>query len=167
MKYEDGPAVEVEVHIDASPAVVWDLISDITLPARFSLEFQGGDWLDGADGGQPAIGARFVGRNRHQAIGEWQTTCIVVACDRDRVFGWAVGDADNPSASWTFEIDNDDGGGVRLRQRARLGPAPSGLTPAIRAMPDKEERIIGRRLEEHRVNMQATVDGIKAIAERP
>jgi hypothetical protein len=32
-------------------------------------------------------------------------------------------------------------------------------------MPDKEERIIERRLEEHRANMQATVDGIKALAE--
>ena len=42
---------------------------------------------------------------------------------------------------------------------------PSGLTPAIAAMPDKEERIILRRLEEHRANMQATVEGIKALAE--
>ena len=54
---------------------------------------------------------------------------------------------------------------MRLRQWAQLGPAPSGLTPAIEAMPDKEERIIARRLAEHRANMEATVNGIKSVAE--
>jgi hypothetical protein len=32
-------------------------------------------------------------------------------------------------------------------------------------MPDKEERIVARRQAEHAANMQATVDGIKALAE--
>ncbi len=37
-----------------------------------------------------------------------------------------------------------------------------GLTAAIEARPDKEERIVDRRLGEWRRNMQATVDGIKS-----
>lgn len=162
MKYADGPTVEVAVVIDAPAERVWALISDIDLPARFSSEFQGSHWMDGATG--PAPGARFVGRNRHPATGEWETTCVVTECEPGRSFGWAVGDADYPSASWRFDIE-DEGSGVRLRQWARLGPAPSGLTPAILAMPDKEERIVARRLDEHRANMQATVDGVKALAE--
>jgi hypothetical protein len=32
-------------------------------------------------------------------------------------------------------------------------------------MPEKESRIIFRRLEEHRGNMQKTVDGVKHLAE--
>jgi len=47
----------------------------------------------------------------------------------------------------------------------RMGPAPSGLSIAIDAMPDKEERIVERRQAEHAANMQATVDGIKALVE--
>jgi hypothetical protein len=39
------------------------------------------------------------------------------------------------------------------------------LTIAITNMPDKEERIVARRLEEWRRSMQATVEGIKALAE--
>jgi hypothetical protein len=54
---------------------------------------------------------------------------------------------------------------VRLRQGMRMGPAPSGLNIAIDAMPDKEERIVARRLEEHVANMRATLDGIKQLAE--
>ena len=46
-----------------------------------------------------------------------------------------------------------------------MGPAPSGLTIAITAMPDKEERIVARRLEEYETNMRATVEGIKQLAE--
>jgi hypothetical protein len=32
-------------------------------------------------------------------------------------------------------------------------------------MPDKEERIVARRLQEWERNMRATVEGIKALAE--
>ena len=46
-----------------------------------------------------------------------------------------------------------------------MGPAPSGLSIAIEAMPEKEERIVARRLDEFRANMQATVEGIKELAE--
>ena len=46
-----------------------------------------------------------------------------------------------------------------------MGPASSGLTAAIKARPDKEERIVAVRLAEWQRNMQATVDGIKALAE--
>jgi 4-carboxymuconolactone decarboxylase len=40
------------------------------------------------------------------------------------------------------------------------------LTPAIEAMPDKEGRIVAGRLKEWQQNMDATVSGIKGIAER-
>jgi hypothetical protein len=160
MRYADGPTVEVDVLIDAPAERVWQLVSDIELPARFSSEFLGASWLD--DG--PAVGARFVGRNHHDALGEWETTSIVYRFEPAKAFGWHVTDADNPSSSWWFTMDEEPDG-VRLRQGVRMGPAPSGLSIAIAAMPDKEERIIARRLEEFERNMRATLDGIKQLAE--
>lgn len=160
MRYADGPSAEVEIYIDAPPARVWDLVSDIELPARFSEELQGAQWLDET----PAVGARFQGRNRHPAVGEWETTSYVVAYEPERTFAWAVGDPDRPGASWRFELA-PEGSGTRLKQSMRMGPARSGLNAAIDAMPDKEERIIARRLDEHRKNMTATIEGIKALAE--
>ncbi|MGH9059354.1 MAG: SRPBCC family protein [Acidimicrobiales bacterium] len=155
MKYADGPSVEVETRINTSPRVVWEWVSDVTVPARFSEELQEVVRIDET---------HFVGRNRHAAVGAWETTCTVVANEPGVVFAWVVGEPDNPSAQWRFLMEPAHGG-TRLRQWMRMGPAPSGLTPAILAMPDKEERIIARRLDEHRVNMQATVDGIKGLAE--
>src|SRR4051794_35154524 len=160
MRYADGPTVEAEVVIAAPIERVWALVVDIDLPARFSPEFQGASWLD--DG--PAVGARFVGRNHHPAMGDWETTSIVSRYEPMHAFAWDVSDADNPSASWWFELD-EDAGGVRLRQGGRMGPAPSGLSIAITAMPDKEERIVARRLEEWESSLRATLDGIKALAE--
>jgi hypothetical protein len=162
MRYADGPTAEVAVHVEAPPSAVWPLVSDINLPARFSGEFVRGEW---AEGSSPGLGARFVGHNHHDAVGDWQTTSTVVEFEPDRRFGWAVGDPGYPSALWRFELERA-GSGTRLRQWMRLGPAPSGLTPAIERWPDKEERIIDRRLAEHRANMQATIQGIKELAER-
>jgi uncharacterized protein YndB with AHSA1/START domain len=160
MRYDEGPSVEVDVLIDAPIGRVWQLVSDIELPARFSSEFLGATWVD--DG--PALGARFTGRNHHAAMGEWETTSIVSRYRPPHEFGWSVTDADDPSSSWWFELE-EEGDRVRLRQGMRMGPAPSGLSIAIAAMPDKEERIIARRLDEHAQNMRATLEGIQRLAE--
>ena len=162
MRYADGPTAEAQVYVDAPPEQVWAVVTDINLPARFSSEFQGADWLDGVT--EPAVGARFVGRNRHPATGEWETTSEIVACDSARLLSWAVGGSENPAATWRFELA-PEGEGTRLRQWMRMGPAPSGLNIAIDAMPEKEERIIERRQAEHTTNMLATLEGIKALVE--
>jgi Polyketide cyclase / dehydrase and lipid transport len=162
VRYSENPTARVEVHVAAPPEAVWPLVSDISVPARFSTELAGADWVDGS--GAPCVGARFTGRNHHDAIGDWQSTCVVVTCAEGQAFGWVVGDPAYPSARWGFELEAR-GGGTRLRQWATLGPAPSGLTPAITAMPDKEERIVARRLAEHEANMRRCVEGIKALAE--
>ena len=56
-------------------------------------------------------------------------------------------------------------GATRLRYSVILGPGPSGITAAIESMPEKEPRILARRIDEHRVNMTKVVEGIKAAAE--
>ena len=160
MRYADGPATEVTAVISAPIEVVWALVTDIELPARFSAEFLGATWLD--DG--PRLSARFSGRNQHPAIGQWETTSYVCTYEPPRAFGWHVSDPDHPSSSWWFELGRQPDG-VHVRYGARIGPAPSGLSIAIAAMPEKEERIIARRLSEFDQNMRATLQGIKDLAE--
>jgi hypothetical protein len=160
VKYADGPTAEVDLLIAAPIEQIWELVTDINLPAEFSTEFLGAQWLD--DG--PALGARFVGRSCHAALGEWETTCWVIRYEPLRCFAWAVSDPDVPSSTWWFVLDAEEAG-VRLRQGGRMGPARSGLSYAIDAMPDKEERIVARRLEEWERNMGATLEGIKQRVE--
>jgi hypothetical protein len=163
LRYADCPTAEVSVHVRASPEAVWRVVTDIQLPARFSDEFQGADWLDGAT--EPALGARFVGRNHHEAMGGWETTSTIVEFDPLHRFGWAVGDPDDPAAAWRFVLVPADGG-TDLSQWMRMGPARSGINIAIDRMPEKESRILERRLGEHRANMERTLHGIKALVEQ-
>ncbi|WP_018180525.1 SRPBCC family protein [Jongsikchunia kroppenstedtii] len=164
MLLRDAPTTEATIKIDATPAAVWDLITDITLPARYSPELQSVQWLDGAT--EVAVGARFQGNNQNPHIGEWSTTSRIVEVEPQRRLVWQIeGDpAAEPPATWGFEIDEATGG-VILRQWARLGPGPSGLSMAIATMPDKEARILERRLGEHRAAMELNLEGIREILE--
>ena len=55
--------------------------------------------------------------------------------------------------------------GTRLRYSMILGPGPSGLTMAIKAMPDKEDRIINRRVRTQHTAMLQVVAGVKKTVE--
>ncbi|MCC9305819.1 SRPBCC family protein [Kitasatospora sp. RB6PN24] len=173
MRMADGPTVECEIQVAGPVARVWELVADINLPARLSPELQRAAWLDGA--GTPALGARFEGHNRHEKLGEWRTVSEVVELEPERVFAWAVMDADgrfgeptlDPArrlASWRFELHPVDGG-TRLRQTAVLGPGRNGLSLAIERWPDREEEFVASRRRELRAGMEATLRGIKALVE--
>ncbi len=164
LRYRDGPSTEVDIYVEAEPSEVWAVVSDISLPARFSSEFRGAQYLDGAT--KPAQGVRFTGRNWHQAVGEWQTECTIVDFDPARLFGYVVDGPDAPSSYWAFSL-SPEGSGTRLVQRMRMGPGRSYINVAIDAMPEKESRILHRRLGEHRTNMEANLRGIKDLVEQP
>lgn len=163
--FADGPGTWTETVVHASADDVWAAVSDIDLPARFSEEFLGATWNDGAD---PGLGASFVGRNQHPIAGEWETTSFVDEYEHGRVFGWAVSDPETPGARWRFRLSPVDGAtppSTTLRFEVSLGPGPSGTTAVIASMPDKEARIIQRRLNELHANMVRTVDGIRSELE--
>jgi Polyketide cyclase / dehydrase and lipid transport len=164
MKYADCPTVSVSADVVASPAAIWELVSDIQLSSRFSTEVSGAEWLDGADG--PTLGARFVGHSAHDAIGAWTTTCIVSGFEEDGLFEWSViGRDDDVSSIWRYTITDHGDGSVRVDYWFQMGPGRGGLNYAIDRMPDKEDRIVARRLEEHRLNMERVLAGIKELAE--
>jgi hypothetical protein len=104
MRYDERPTAEAEVLIDAPVDRVWELVTDINLPAQFSNEFRGATWIDAG----PAVGARFVGRNWHKAMGEWETVSIVGGV------GERFGEVDGV-------IDAGRGGGGPTRRQADAG----------------------------------------------
>jgi hypothetical protein len=106
----------------------------------------------------------FHGRNQHPAIGEWTIPCFIDICDEPRAFGWRTSDSDNPGARWRFDLEPREGG-TRLRFSYVMGPGPSGTTMAITNNSGKETRVLRRRINEVRTNMQQTVEGVKLLAE--
>ncbi|MEU8587718.1 SRPBCC family protein [Streptomyces sp. NPDC048664] len=161
-RYADTPTIEVRTWVDAAPDRVWALVSDIELMPAMSEELRSVEWLDGAVG--PAVGARFVGRNEHEAFGRWQTTSHVIECEPESVLAWAVQDPADPSAIWRFRLRPVDDG-TDLTQWMQMGPGRSGLSAAIDRMPEKEQRIVFVRMREVERAMTSTLAQIKQRAE--
>ncbi len=162
--YADTPSVAARIYIEAPPERVWVLVSDIALMPGLSAELQEVTWLGEATG--PAVGHRFTGRNANAYRGTWETVSTIVECDAPRRFTWAVGDPGHPMATWRFTL-RPDGAGTVLEQWARMGPARSGLSLAIDAMPDKEQKIVFVRLREWEAGLRHNLAVIKERAERP
>lgn len=159
MRYRDCPTVEVAERIPCDAATAWALVTDIQLPVRCSSELKAVEWVGGAD--RIAPGARFRGHSEHPAFGAWETECEVVEVDPQRRWVWNVFGPDGVGATWAFEIDTVRDG-VIVRQWARMGPGPSGLTVAITATPELEGRIVARRLNEWADGMRVNLAWIRA-----
>jgi len=162
MKLSDTPRADVEILINAPVEKVWPLISDPDLPAKFSEEFQGAVWLDGAT---PSLGAKFKGTNK---MGEsvWDTTSTITDFLVNEVFEWTVEDLENPVSIWSFRLSPSDGLTL-LKMSGVLGTyTKTGLHAAIAKDPENEEKIVGWRMSNWRENMMKTVEGIKQLSEK-
>jgi hypothetical protein len=162
MRYRDLPTVEVTQRVRCDLPTAWALVTDINLPARCSSEVEAVEWLDGAS--RVEVGARFRGTNKHQAFGDWSTVCEVAEVEDECRWVYNVIGPDGVSATWAFEVEPTSDG-VLVRQWGRMGPGPSGLTPAIVAMPEKEARIVANRLAEWQKNMAANLEFVRSQAE--
>ncbi len=159
LRLADAPGVVAEIDIAAPPERVWDLVTDLDVPGQFSAEYVRGEWQD-----PPGEGAVFIGHNRREDIGAWEVPCYVAAWEPPAEFAWHTSDPADPGARWRYVLEPIPGG-TRLRHLVTLGPGRSGLTWAIRNDPGAEATIIAGRQEALRASMQATVAGIKTLAE--
>ena len=157
----DGQGVVAEIDTDARPRAVWDIITDINMPAQFSEEFLGAEWTSA---GGPGVGATFKGRNSIPDVFDWETDCIVTAWEERRAFEWRVTDSENPGAVWRFDLA-EQGGGSRLRFSMLIGQENNGTVPMALRDPNKEQRVLNRRRAVLRANMQRVVEGVKAIVD--
>lgn len=161
--YKDNPNTSVEVLIDAPVDKVWALISDPTLPERFSSELQKAEWGEHPSG-EPGIGSTILGHNSNPYRGDWTSTSWVSQWAPNEVFMWAVKDLEDPAATWGFQLE-ERGDQTLLRQRYHIGPGSSGVLDFIKENPDKEEEIIAGRLKAQAGNMLGTLEAVKAILE--
>ncbi len=151
----------VSLDIAAPPQRVWDVVTDISVLPHFSTELQSIAWAEGFSVAQ--LGAQFLGTNRNPLVGEWTTRSEIVTFEPQCAFGWAVGNVENPAATWRFELLPIPQG-TRLSYTARIGPGRSGVTMLIERDPDRADDIVATRLEQFRSGMTATLEGIRDIA---
>jgi uncharacterized protein YndB with AHSA1/START domain len=106
----DVDQVRVERRIAASPAALYEMVSDVTRMGSWSPETTSAHWLGAAHG--PVPGARFKGANKH-GWRRWRTTCTVLAAEPARHFSFDVGFGPLPVSHWSYEFV-PDGDGCRV-----------------------------------------------------
>ena len=147
---------EATLHIEASPEVLYAMVTDVTRMGEWSPETVGAEWVDGATA--PLVGARFRGHNKRRA--GWKTTCTVTAAEPGRQFAFEVGKGETawrysfaPSGTGTdvtesFEIVRE--ANVVIRKLNKLGTGVSW-----------EDR--PAQMED---GMRQTLERLKAVAEK-
>ena len=145
--------VQVSVRFEASPDVVWELLTDVERMAGLGPEHFRARWLTQP----PALGSRFEGWNR---IGEneWRVVCVVTGWEPPRMAEWNVGEGPSPSSTWTYELTPAADGSSLVTQRFRHGPGGSGVRDAVERHPERAEQIVAGRSETLRSNMVVTLE---------
>ncbi len=145
--------IEVSRVINATPASVYAVVSDLARMGEFSPENTGGKWLKGATG--PSVGAKFQGTN---AIGrrKWKTIATVTKALPAEEFAFDVTATGMKVAGWGFAIEAVDGG-TKLTQYwdDHRNPVTRKLTGIALGVPDRRVR--------NTANMEATMDKIAAV----
>ena len=112
----------VSIDVAAPPAVLYDLLADITRMPDWSPEVTSCAWLGDATHAEP--GARFRGRSR-KGWRRWSTLSTVSRADRPDHFEWHVRFVGLSVATWRYRFTAQDGHGTRITetvidQRGRL-----------------------------------------------
>jgi uncharacterized protein YndB with AHSA1/START domain len=117
-------AVEVNELLPAPPHEVWALLTDVGRMGGLGPENTRSQW-ESPDRG---VGAVFRGWNELGGLA-YDVPCTVVAWDPPRAFGYAVGDPALPSAAWSYDLVEAEGG-TRVTQRFQHGPGRTTLQAA-------------------------------------
>lgn len=146
---------EVSLHVDAPPAEVWALVSDVTRIGEFSPETFEARWTRGSTG--PEVGASFKGHVRRNGIGPtYWSGCRVTVCEPERHFEFTVGSDSVTVNNWGYRLE-PEGAGTRVTEYFRMEPSLP-----VRAY----WLVLGRlRARTNRRGMRTTLERMKAVLE--
>ena len=147
----------VSIDVAAPPAVVYDLLADITRMPDWSPEVTSCAWLGGATQAEP--GARFRGRSR-KGWRRWSTLSTISEADRPECFGWHVTFAGLPVARWRYRFTSDDPLATTITETVidQRGRLLRQLSPLITGSRDRQAR--------NDETMHVTLERLKDAAEQ-
>ena len=97
------------VVVDADPATIYGLVSDVTRTGEWSPICRECWWDEGAG---PEVGAWFTGRNETPDR-TWETRSQVVVAETGREFAWQVG---GTFVRWGYDLAPTGDGGTDLTE---------------------------------------------------
>nr|WP_063779324.1 zinc-binding dehydrogenase [Kibdelosporangium sp. MJ126-NF4]CEL18574.1 Bifunctional protein: zinc-containing alcohol dehydrogenase; quinone oxidoreductase (NADPH:quinone reductase); Similar to arginate lyase [Kibdelosporangium sp. MJ126-NF4]CTQ98058.1 Bifunctional protein: zinc-containing alcohol dehydrogenase; quinone oxidoreductase (NADPH:quinone reductase) (EC 1.1.1.-); Similar to arginate lyase [Kibdelosporangium sp. MJ126-NF4] len=139
--------LSAEIEVDASPAEIYAVVSDLKRSAEWSPECRGGQWISG----EPSqVGSVFRGENLRAddvvgwaplVRGTWHTESRVIAADPGRTFRWMMLSyaREDQESIWGFDIRPSATGGV-LTHHFRMGKATVGIHKIVAELSEPDRR---------------------------
>ena len=113
-----GRELRAEAVVDAPPATVWAVLSDVSRMGEWSPELV---TMRAVLPGGLRVGQWYVGLNRRGPV-VWPTRSVVAEVEPGRRLSW---DTRTSGARWIWELEPAADGGTRVVHRR---PVPQGLT---------------------------------------
>lgn len=155
MPLTDVAPIEASIEIDAAPARVWELVSDLRNMPRWSPQCR----RTIVRGGVMRAGAKLVNINRRGLL-FWPTQSMVTDFVPDERIAFRV--KENWTI-WSFDLEPNVGGGTRLVQRRE---APKGISDVSVRLTKAVLGGVDQFTDELESGMNRTLRQIKADAER-
>ena len=155
MPLTDVAPLEASTEIDAPPAQVWALVSDLRHMPRWSPQCA----RTFIRGGEMKVGAKMVNINRRGLL-VWPTQGQVVDLEPEKRVAFRI--KENWTI-WSFDLEPTPAGGTRLTQRRE---APKGISDLSVKLTDRVLGGVDDFTVELQRGMAQTLARIKADAER-
>ncbi|GAA1910911.1 SRPBCC family protein [Streptomyces sodiiphilus] len=174
---DSSPLFELsaEIHVDATPEEVYDVVSDLGRSGEWSPECQGGTWVSGAP---RAVGSVFRGENLRSpevvawaplVRGTWYTESRVVAAERGVTFRWMMLShaQEDQESIWGFDTSLAPQGGTTLVHHFRMGKATAGIHKITADLDEPgRERFVKEWTEKLVQDLGETLTRIKEVVEK-
>jgi uncharacterized protein YndB with AHSA1/START domain len=150
-------AIEESIDIDAPPEQLYGMVSDLSRMGEWSPENQGGKWVGGATGA--AEGARFKARNSNGKR-SWSSVATIVTATPPKEVAWESSALGLKIALWRYRFEPNADGGTTVTESTedRRGRLMHFIGRTATGVAD--------RAAENKKNMRATLEQLKAAAER-
>jgi hypothetical protein len=145
---------EASIEINASPEVVYDLVSDLPRMGEWSPENIGGEWQGGGSG---QVGDRYIGHNRTPER-SWSVPVMVTIAERSRCFAFVTRPDEGPYVRWTYRLE-PSGTGTRVTEIWDVEQLPPALQKATQEQLDERSRYTEAMLTKTLAAIKATAEG--------
>jgi Polyketide cyclase / dehydrase and lipid transport len=152
-----------ETVVNAAPARMYELVSDLPRMGEWSPECQRVEWEGGASG--PAAGATFVGHNKGGPRGlmKWSRRGRVLVADPGREFSFVTEEGGRESTIWRYLFEAVDGG-TRVTESYEVKRIP--VWARIVDVPTNRARELSEGME-HTLSRLKTTAEVRDEAGRP
>jgi len=154
-----GTQAQATSDVNASPKVIYDLVSDVRRMGEWSPECRRAVWLGGAIG--PAVGVQFKGRNSH-GVARWSTKSRVVTADPGAEFAFVTGHLGRDMTRWSYRFDATPNGTHVTEAFEMLRDLPWYFRLGDRLLMGVEDR-----KSDLETNMRETLRRLKGATENP